>query len=188
MLAIGAIPPMSIPRADRDRMWEKYVDRGFLLFDRGYSLDKWTHLSVARLFNPGVSDVEKVLTGRVVGDYQLNSATALNKIAQTHVLNMRGIGFIDLSYVLNQAGNVSYFAESDPMIGGPAARLMGASLPDRMIVASGISWAWLNARQGSPRVKWLTEHTDFFKRLYGARWRAVAPERNGGDARFHPSY
>ena len=151
---LAAIPQDARYVEAKRTLERRYLSAGFTLFPRAYSADDETRASLSRLFNPRAA---KVLTGRAG---TLTKAAALEQIGRDRALDITQFDYTQfdpwlLRYYLDAAA-VRVMNASNHY---PGIVRFGASIPDRLTIATAGAIWWTYLWSGFPAVRWAADHT-----------------------------
>lgn len=162
----------------RGRLEELYVEAGFIVFRRAYTLDKYSHLSLARIMNPGIADPTTVLDLlREINRWVITESDALSRIKAERAVDLTYFDYISYGpAVLSQQGIVRW-ESLDSDVAVPSITQFKFSAVDRVTIAASKALAWFRLRAKSRAIEWLFARTDIGQSL----WRRSEPTR-----RTHP--
>ena len=173
---IAAIPDEF--QANRRRLEELYIGQGFVVFRRAYTLDKYSHLSLARITNPGIADPTTALSLlRDINRWVITQSEAFSRIGAERVLDLTYFDYISYGPSVLDQPSVVRWRSLDSDVAVPSITQFRFSVMDRITIASSKAAAWFRLRAKSKAIGWFFDRTNIGRAL----WRRSEPTR-----RTHP--
>ena len=156
---MAAFPRGAVTEADVRRLEKTYVSNGFTVFRRAYSADKFTQLSLTRLFNSSFDD--KLLEpGTERASHQLVRARILEQISKERAPDLTFSNFVDLRPSLRNIPNVARLQMFRAFGGVSSPGFRSMPIADRMWSAAALLKSWFIRTIESPAVLLFFKYTD----------------------------
>lgn len=150
------MPADIFTQGELDALWKPFVDRGFILFDRGFSREGLSQRSYATMMNPGTNpELVLKLSG---SNWEILRTTLLERIAGGRKLDVTGINYMDLSQALGRIPTLSRFTSQNIAVAPSTLAAYGVSPLDRLHFAAASTVIWLTKGQKVPAVTALLNH------------------------------
>jgi len=169
----AAFPRSAVSEDDVQRLENVYVASGFTVFRRAYSADRFTQLSMVRLFNPSFDAAAlEQQAGR--SSHQLVKAEILREISRKRAPDLTFSNYVDLRPSLRNVPNVArvHMFRAFGGVSTPGIRHMPIS--DRMWSAAALVRSWFMNTVRSPLVVLFFGYTEtgrnWAHRLKPASW------------------